>query len=505
MRGSSAFILPLALSILAWAVLCASIPPSAQDFPLADDWNFARGCFQFAGGEGVHYGQWAAMTLVGQWLWATPFVWFFGASHFVLRVSTIVLSWIGLWACYDLFRQQGIAPRLAALATATLAFHPVFFLLQGTFMTDVPALSFSLIALTLFVRAFATAGRSLLIAAGAAAILAGLTRQTAMTVPLAAAILLWQQPRLRRRLYWWAGVLLPLAIDVGAHLWLQRRPDVIQEEVHFPTNHVALARSFVLIHFCGLAAVPLLLLDLRPSSWIGVGLFSVPILAGAAYWMSQPSFTMTGGLFPYADGIWTRCGAYMPEPGRAIVLPESIQVVLTVLGCLGAGGLCWRLADQLRLAGSLPPLVIFSLLQVPLVLGAKYMFDRYLLGLLPGALAVAATGAVWSNRKALPAIALVAVSALCSICFMHDWLACNAARWTLGVRSAAEENIQPAAIRGNFEWTAWWGGTEERFKLALVKHPGYAIRATEPFVQWLPPGHRQMLLLEPSDDEPDGQ
>jgi hypothetical protein len=292
-------------------------------------------------------------------------------------------------------------------------------------------------------------------------------------------------------------------LDLGAYIWLQARPDVIQDELHFPTNHVVLARSFVLVHFCGLAAVPVLLLDFRPSSWIGVGMFSALMLAGAAYWMSQPSFTMTGGLFPYADGIWTRWGAYMGEPGRAIVLAEPIQAAFTILGCLGAGCLCWRLADQMRVRGTLPPLVLFSLLQVPMILAAKYMFDRYLLGMVPGALAVAATGQVWSNRRALPAVAVAAVFGFCSICFMHDWLACNAARWTLGKRIAAEENIQCAAIQGNFEWTAWWGGADERYKMALVKHPGYSIRATEPFDQWLPLGRRQMLLLEPSDDERD--
>ena len=39
-------------------------------------------------------------------------------------------------------------------ATAALAFNPLFFLLQGTFLTDVPALSLALVSLALYGRAF---------------------------------------------------------------------------------------------------------------------------------------------------------------------------------------------------------------------------------------------------------------------------------------------------------------------------------------------------------------
>jgi hypothetical protein len=67
--------------------------------------------------------------------------------------DTIVLSWLGLAAFYDLLRQENLGSRTAAFATAVLALNPLFFLLEGTFMTDVPALSFALVALALYGRA----------------------------------------------------------------------------------------------------------------------------------------------------------------------------------------------------------------------------------------------------------------------------------------------------------------------------------------------------------------
>ena len=45
------------------------------------------------------------MPQLGQWLWACPFVWLFGPSHVTLRLSTLVLSWLGLAAFYDLLAE----------------------------------------------------------------------------------------------------------------------------------------------------------------------------------------------------------------------------------------------------------------------------------------------------------------------------------------------------------------------------------------------------------------
>src|SRR5262249_7631982 len=123
---------------------------------------YSRGAIRFAQGDGIHYGKWAAMPLLGQWLWSAPFVWVKGGNHVVLRCSVILLSWFGLWGLFDLLRQNGVRARLAALGAMTLALCPLFFLLQGTFMSDVPALSFSLLALALYGRAIASSRLAIL-------------------------------------------------------------------------------------------------------------------------------------------------------------------------------------------------------------------------------------------------------------------------------------------------------------------------------------------------------
>src|SRR5271166_1835392 len=68
----------LAGLVVFWGLLFLVIPPWEQNFPLNDDWAFARGAFQFARGEGINYSGWSSMPQLGQWLWACPFVWLFG-------------------------------------------------------------------------------------------------------------------------------------------------------------------------------------------------------------------------------------------------------------------------------------------------------------------------------------------------------------------------------------------------------------------------------------------
>src|ERR1700732_2964926 len=94
--------LALLVSIASWAILFFVLPPESQNFPLGDDWAFCRGAMEFARGHGIHYSQWASMPQLGQWLWACPFLWLMGESFVALRLSTIVLSLLGLAAFYDL-------------------------------------------------------------------------------------------------------------------------------------------------------------------------------------------------------------------------------------------------------------------------------------------------------------------------------------------------------------------------------------------------------------------
>jgi 4-amino-4-deoxy-L-arabinose transferase-like glycosyltransferase len=518
----------LLASLLAWTVLFASVPFARQDFPLNDDWAFAHGAFLFAKGEGIHYGGWASMPQLGQWLWACPFVWLLGESHAALRLATVVLSWLGLWAFFDLLRQRGVSASRAALATGVLAFNPLLFLLQGTFMTDVPALSLALAALALYGRALERADAGRLPAACLVAVLAALTRQNTVAVALVAAVLLWRRPELRRLPGWWAGVLLPAAVGVVVHLWFGQRTDVRPMKPTVVAPATLLSLPYIAVHFLALSALPLLLLWPRPTSWKGSAGVLAVLLACAGYWLLYGTYLPYGGLFPYAENMLTPWGAFAGSRftgpfvvgSRPVLLVTAVRVALTLLGCLAGAVLVDRLLSR-RGGDWDSPLVLFTLLQVPFLLVAVDFYDRYLLFLLPGVLALAAEAAEAAPRSRVWGLAGLAAAVLVgvlSVGMMHDWLAWNGARWALGRR--AMPSVEALDIEGGVEWDGWFTlplkappaagplrwpvlrftrewfpAVRGRLALSFSHVRGTRVVDTEPYDLWLDPGEHRFFLL----------
>jgi hypothetical protein len=156
------------------------------------------------------------------------------------------------------------------------------------------------------------------------------------------------------------------------------------------------------------------------------------------------------------------------------------------------------------------------------------MFDRYLLFLIPGALAVAAStpagelaAAVRPGRTLVAWVAVLGLW-LCSVGLMHDWLAWNAARWALGRRAVAR-GTDALHIEGGFEWDGWHAPLQEkksaspspprqrpvlrltemlfptvegRYVLSFEDFRGLRVVDAEPYAQWLLPGKRRFYLVE---------
>ena len=395
---------PLALALLtsiaSWAFLFAVLPPASQDFPLGDDWAFCRGALAFAHGQGVHYCQWASMPQLGQWLWALPFLGLLNEKLVALRLSTIVLSWLGLAALYDLLRVAGhVDPARAAFAVAVLALNPMFFLLQGTFMTDVPSLSLALIALAFYCRAWVSGRLGWLVPAFIVAVVAGITRQNTAAVPVAVGIMLCRSAKRRFQPEWWAAVILPFVVAVITHEWFEQHGDIMHiRRLQTPT--AVLLLPFLIVHLCGLSVLPLIALDPAPRSWKRFGLSTAGMLACAAYWVAASElhrpdqYLSYGGWFPYCSGMLGPWGAFsrlLVMGERDLLLGDELHQVLSVLGCIGGGWLIDRLLDKLRRTDSWSdPILLFTALQIPLVMLLGTVYDRYVLSFLPAALYIAA-------------------------------------------------------------------------------------------------------------------
>jgi 4-amino-4-deoxy-L-arabinose transferase-like glycosyltransferase len=512
-----------------WAGLFFLFPPSQQDFPLNDDCLYSRTAFGFARGEGLNYYNQASMPLLGLLLWATPFLWLLGQSHVTLRLATMVLGVLGILGFYDLLRQsKGYSARQAGLAAVCLGLNPLYFLLSCQFHSDVPALAFSLLSLTCYQRGLKGGSLGWWLGGTTLALLAVVTRQNGVVVPVVAGAMLFRQAGLRWRPSWVLGVLLPLATALAIDYWLNQRADVAAFPVRFSSLLFAPLVVFAALQYVGLSAVPLLLLPgpySRRSFLVSLGILG----ALAALLAFLPDHTIQQyhrirSLFPYWGNLFTPWGQFEENttiPGsRPVVLDRSTCLVLTLAGCLAGAGLVSRLAARWR-PGLWPgPFPLFTLLHLLLLFLVPIPFDRYLLVLIPGGLALA-VGELGTSRSRV-AIVLVCLIGLLSFASVHDFLSWNRALWDLGRRAVAQ-GADPTDIEGGFTWNGWHSPhaakekipreprglalsfTREQFphvtaRLAIsfsLKSFALDTLGSEPYTLWLSPGPNEMLLVGP--------
>ena len=123
--------------ILIIFILCEVIVNPIGEFPLNDDWSYAKSVLILLKDGHLNIGNWCAMTLASHLLWGFLFIKCFGFSFTVLRLSTLVSSLIGLLTLNKLVSSISQNKILGLIASLTLLFNPIYFNLSNTFMTDV--------------------------------------------------------------------------------------------------------------------------------------------------------------------------------------------------------------------------------------------------------------------------------------------------------------------------------------------------------------------------------
>src|SRR6478672_13250063 len=122
------------------------------DVPLHDDWTYAWSVEHFLKTRKLQVLDWSIHYPLAQILWGALFCLPFGFSFSALRVSTVVLAWLGSLALYGTLRELGRARSESLIATVVLVTNPVFFVLGFSFMTDVPFVSFASVAFFFITR-----------------------------------------------------------------------------------------------------------------------------------------------------------------------------------------------------------------------------------------------------------------------------------------------------------------------------------------------------------------
>src|SRR5262245_2343204 len=142
----------LALAALAgvFAVGWALVAPWS-DVPVVDDYAYAWSVEHLLRTGRIVINDRSSIYPIVQIVWGALFARVFGFSFGALRLSTVLVSIAGCWAIYLTLRELAFDVTVSLLGAVTVALYPTWFVLSFTFMTDVPFVSLSAIALYFYV------------------------------------------------------------------------------------------------------------------------------------------------------------------------------------------------------------------------------------------------------------------------------------------------------------------------------------------------------------------
>ncbi len=544
----------ICLVVLIWLASLLFVHPLGN-FPLNDDWSFGQAVKILIEKHDFRPSGWTAMPLITNVLWGGLFCLPSGFSFTALRISTLVAALAGMLGVYWLLKQSRAPEWLALLAALLLGFNPVFYPLSCSFMTDVPFTALTIFAAIFLLRNLKNGADRDLFLGAAFVLLATLSRQLALAVPLAFAIASFCKHGFNRSKLWRAC--FPAALGVLALILFQHwmaatgRLSSMYEKKSGELTHALIDPLHTLPEFAHNLYVCLLYL----------GLFLSPLLfcVLAAVWRMQPKKTK----LMFAASLWLvllACygyrsrGLFMPltanilaESGIGPVtlrdaailqinllpeLPPTFWKVVTLISVLGAVAL-------LTLAGVfisnvLPKLrpramadnetaAVFNFLCAAIYLApllATTFFDRYLIPVIPFLAAAVVDVCPPFPKLSLkifaPATAILAGLMLYAVGGTHDYLGWNTARWTALNDLMARDHVKPDEIDGGFEFNAlyffnpnyellkteksWWWVQNDTYLISFGPVPGYEAIKHYPYNRWLPPGRGAVLVSKKSEN-----
>ena len=390
--------------------------------PLHDDWTYAWSVEDFLKTGKLQVLDWSIHYPFAQILWGALFCLPFGFSFSALRVSTVVLAWLGSLALYGTLREVGRARTESLIASLVLIFNPVFYLLSFSFMTDVPFVSVSNIAFFFIVRGFSRRNMFDLWIGCSFGVVGFFVRQLAIAIPGAVLLYVMFEPSFRSRQYLLPPLVTSLLIcftpyliahTMGLTSQYTGREWVLDKWLHQPELGIpGLVR--IMMH-SGLALFPMTMPLMgsyyrRLRFWCVLGLLL--ILTGCA-------ILFTPEIPKPLDGMWNlialgkerRLLRGLPDPD---FLPSWLNYPLLAFSLFSFAGIVIKVIDVARVEKPLRLLFWYAVSQFGLIM-VVWLFDawgsdRYSIVLLPPLIALVAGQQLRSKITAAGIAALFVIA-----------------------------------------------------------------------------------------------
>ncbi len=526
------------------------------DFPLNDDWQYAYPVQQLMAKGELEMQGFFAPNIILQVYWGYLFCWLAGSFSFTwLRLSTLVLAFLGALVFHRLARRLDIAPPLAFLGALALLFNPLYFSLSFSFMTDVPFLAVLLLSLYAFERHIQLGRPGWLLAALLLSIAAYLIRQPGIV--LLPAFGIWKMWERRgsansialAAVLSLAAVAVYLAYERLGKPWLGISGNFVPvserylgQLVDSPLSWLAeigrrIVKTWIYLGFFALPLLPFLaqrLLHSRLMKWkVALPLLAANLALLAFLYQIDKLFPFGGNiLYNFGLGPELLADVYTLGLANTPRLPEWSMLAINFLSQLSATALLWAAVFHWKsLSRTQQRFFTFLLLANALYLPAMSItsfFDRYLL--LPIASTFLLFLALSSGPIRWPKLLPLLLMSLFSLLATHDYLAWNRARHQ-AFQWLQQEGIPIEKIDAGFEYNgfynyhenrileegrSFWWVTEDEWMITFGPVPGCRQVKTFGFRRWLwggkgdwklevgrrPPSPRLRRLIEVSPPSP---
>jgi hypothetical protein len=516
-----------------WVIAVIAIDPRGN-FPLDDDWSYARAVETLLTTHRIQLTDFTSMPLLPQLLWGALFCLPAGFSFTALRLSTLLLGWWGTLGVFVLVRDSGGSARAALLAALVVAACPIYLGLALTFMTDVPFTAMAVWGVVFVCRFLRGHTLRDYVIACLWLLCATMTRQLGLTIAIAAGttIAVFGERRTRGLAFalpflcGLALVLYPLLIEHVPLLYSLQLENLRSDlnEGLFASLGRAVRRCGQVFLYVGTFLAPVAIASWRelPRNVRRVALV-VPAVASAGVLALGIRMPVSGNVLNDLTVLPVIIAGEWNRPHAPVAIWSLVTIVGLFSGCVLAACVVVngrdngrRSADQSE-AAVLGFLTLSGLLYVaPFVISRLY--DRYLLMVFVLVIAVLATVAVRTTVEvtrrapAWTAATGVMLLSLFSVATIHDTFSFNRARWA-AVDAALQAGVAPDRIDGGFEvngWlsydpnrlstdvVSWWAPKRDPLVLiSLAPIDSYVTDRTFVFERWLPWRRAVILSLRP--------
>jgi 4-amino-4-deoxy-L-arabinose transferase-like glycosyltransferase len=463
-----------------------------REFSYVDDWVYALMVRHTLATGQYQLHIFATTNLPFLVYWGATFSKILGYSFATIRVSTVVLSVVAVIALYALGREHGFDDWKAALISLAFVICPPVLILSFTFMTEIPFIACTVVALACYTRAIRSGSRLWMLLGAAAAACAILTRQFGVAfIPALGAVWLAGSNRRATLPFYLIGGAFPLAAAVAMVSLGLIHPNWVQDVV-FRLQRAYLAgggalivnslwRVMMTLEYMALFSLPVgvvALIDFfsarqraqqdKRAARLNLAIFGSVIVFNVA--MSLVGMLALGqpGIMPYVP--W--------DVHDITSVPLWVLLSLTVLTTILSGLLVLLIARRhIWAAEPLSPaerlIDWWALCMFTISMPYYQLGDRYVLGLLPYVLIVLGRAIKgWPGRWRWPSLTVGIALLLASGLWVRGTISALEAQWQ-AAESLRARGVDVHQIIAAREWNAYYGAFDE-----YLADRGYSLDAS---------------------------